>query len=390
MPHKCCVPGCRSNYRGQKYVSVFTFPSDADLKEKWLELIGRRDYVVSKNSVVCARHFQPHFIVTVDSVRRDDGTLLCVPRTKPKLQNDALPTIFPHSLSSSAKLPKKRKAAKNNNDNEGTNGLEISQQKCLIKDSVASFHALCKEIKGHIHQLQRKSSLAVTSMEENTDTCQFPVRGGVAEAEYVAQKLEFLEQQRKYMHLFTDHFIDQMIREGRSWVRQSVVDRPGFAEMCQSLDKAVEFLCLMCEELSGTWEVTDKMLTHPELGHASLVLPGIAPKKASLLTLAAANISRRQALTLCQETGMYSCPHCCVVFSHHDGLCSHMDRAHSQSTKGGRGSGRNHLQTEQEGTQPAASGAVIENRNLAQTKQKRAQLAEGDIGKVRLLTMSRL
>lgn len=42
-----------------------------------------------------------------------------------------------------------------------------------------------------------------------------------------------------------------MIREGKLWARNTVIHRQGFTEICQNLDKAVEFLCLMCEELSS-------------------------------------------------------------------------------------------------------------------------------------------
>ncbi|BFZ14281.1 hypothetical protein BsWGS_17319 [Bradybaena similaris] len=243
MPHSCCVRGCKSNFRGQEYVSLFRFPSDPDLKDKWLELIGRKDYVVNKNSVVCARHFEPHFIVTVNCVKRSDGSLLCVPRTKPKLQNDAVPTLFPQSSSSSSSvLPRKRKAAKDNKGTEDT-GDTLN---CLNKDSVASFRSLCKEIDSHIQQEMNKSNLAVASKDEDTSAS---AQGDAGEAAYVTQKLDFLEQQRKYVHMFADHVIDKMIREGQSWAKNTAANRLGFPEVCQNLDKAVKFLCVMCDEL---------------------------------------------------------------------------------------------------------------------------------------------
>lgn len=167
MPQKCCVPGCKSNYSSQEYVSVFTFPSDPDLKEKWIQQIGRKDYVVNKNSVVCAKHFQPHFVVTVDCVKRDDGTLLCVPRAKPKLQNDAFPTIFPHVSSSSSESPKKVKIASEKLGKPDSLELDSDHQSCLIKDSITSFHSLCREINSHI--LYRNSTSDLSTASENVD-----------------------------------------------------------------------------------------------------------------------------------------------------------------------------------------------------------------------------
>ncbi|BFZ14274.1 hypothetical protein BsWGS_17314 [Bradybaena similaris] len=238
MPCKCCVPGCRSNYRGQEYISMFTFPTDPDLKDKWLELIGQKDYIVKKNSLVCAKHFEPHFIVTANPVK---GTSLSTPRTRVKLQKDALPTIFPPvSSPSSFELFRKRKIIRKGT--EDTSDAENS----LIKDSVVSFRSLCKEIDSHIQQWMSKSNPAVTSEDEDTSRCP---QGDVGEAAYVTQKLKFLEQQRKYTHMFTDHLIDKMIREGQTWVKNVAVNRLGFPDVCQNLDKAVKFLCLMCDEL---------------------------------------------------------------------------------------------------------------------------------------------
>ena len=34
MVNKCSVVGCRSNYKGEKIVPVFSFPSDEDIKNR--------------------------------------------------------------------------------------------------------------------------------------------------------------------------------------------------------------------------------------------------------------------------------------------------------------------------------------------------------------------
>ncbi|BFZ14269.1 hypothetical protein BsWGS_17308 [Bradybaena similaris] len=238
---KCCVPGCRSNYRGKSHTPVFRFPSRPNLKKKWLELIGRRNYVVNKDSVVCAKHFQPHFLITVNHVKQDDGTILIVPRTTPKLQSGALPTVFPHaSPSSSAKLSRKRKAFEDDikDDATETGGVEINQQNCLIKDSTASFHSLCKENDSHIYQQMSKSNLAV----EDTSRCA------------------------------------QMVRGGQLRTRNAAKHRPGFTEVCQNSDKKVELLSLVCCEHSSTVTTDIKVEIPSPLEHnqTSLELPDSA------------------------------------------------------------------------------------------------------------------
>jgi hypothetical protein len=47
--------------------------------------------------VVCEKHFASDFIVREDKVTRPDGTVLSVLRKKPKLIENAYPTIFPKS-----------------------------------------------------------------------------------------------------------------------------------------------------------------------------------------------------------------------------------------------------------------------------------------------------
>ena len=46
MPDKCMVPACRRYYKNGRKVSSLSFPSDADLKQKWIHSI-RRDLKVS-------------------------------------------------------------------------------------------------------------------------------------------------------------------------------------------------------------------------------------------------------------------------------------------------------------------------------------------------------
>ena len=52
MPYKCCVPGCTGNYKSGPKVICFSFPSDAEEKEKWLRAIHRDDFTVTKHSKV--------------------------------------------------------------------------------------------------------------------------------------------------------------------------------------------------------------------------------------------------------------------------------------------------------------------------------------------------
>jgi hypothetical protein len=88
MPNKCCVPECTRNYdaasdRPHEKVSVFHFPTDVALRDKWYKSIPRNPEEYKNNKrppVVCEKHFATEFIVREDKVTRSDGTVLSVLR----------------------------------------------------------------------------------------------------------------------------------------------------------------------------------------------------------------------------------------------------------------------------------------------------------------------
>lgn len=63
MGFKCCVVNCRTNYDTQprKY-PVFAFPSQPELRKKWLEKIETKSQKVTHSSRVCVKHFKPEDI----------------------------------------------------------------------------------------------------------------------------------------------------------------------------------------------------------------------------------------------------------------------------------------------------------------------------------------
>lgn len=145
MPLHCCVTGCRGNYRASKEhptverVSVFKFPDDTALREKWLRLIPRENIPLNDKTVVCEKHFSEQFIIRIDTVRRDDGTILSVPRGHPKLTADAVPTLFPNTPSYlSSEPPKKRKAPDERRADMSFRD-EQSFQSWMENDSIGTF-----------------------------------------------------------------------------------------------------------------------------------------------------------------------------------------------------------------------------------------------------------
>uniref|UniRef100_A0A0K2TV72 THAP domaincontaining protein 5like [Acyrthosiphon pisum] n=1 Tax=Lepeophtheirus salmonis TaxID=72036 RepID=A0A0K2TV72_LEPSM len=102
----CCFPGCRTGYpalkivksdvpsASQPKVSLHLFPKDEELKKKWLRVIPRVDFVPSKHSRVCSRHFHESCF----RKERKDSNSTRAKKSKsfkiPRLKLDAVPTYL--------------------------------------------------------------------------------------------------------------------------------------------------------------------------------------------------------------------------------------------------------------------------------------------------------
>ena len=63
MPNVCSVLGCSTNRRPKRDtsslvgVSFHRFPTDSNLRNEWVERIGRVDWHPARRSLLCSRHF---------------------------------------------------------------------------------------------------------------------------------------------------------------------------------------------------------------------------------------------------------------------------------------------------------------------------------------------
>jgi hypothetical protein len=151
MPRKCCVPECKSNYDGQQEkVSAFSFPSDELRKKLWLSKIPRADFVPTKHSVVCAKHFTDSFIVRVDSVTRPDGSVLSVERQVPKLTDDAFPSLFPNCPSYMSSEPPTKRRRPDERREEAVKRDESVYQQWKEADKIKDFTDFTQNINKHV------------------------------------------------------------------------------------------------------------------------------------------------------------------------------------------------------------------------------------------------
>ena len=106
MVNKWCIVGCRSNYKGEEIVRAFSFPSEEDIKNRWIEFVNRKVWQPISSAVICIKHFESKFLKKGEHEKR----FRLIKTLKP------IPTIYPASRKASStykvslprKSPKKR------------------------------------------------------------------------------------------------------------------------------------------------------------------------------------------------------------------------------------------------------------------------------------------
>ncbi|KAH6945607.1 hypothetical protein HPB50_009291 [Hyalomma asiaticum] len=114
----CFAPGCNAGYvsarKQGKKASLFAVPVDDERRKAWERAIPRADNPLENNCIVCEAHFDERFIVR-SYKHVINGEPVEIPRDRPTLTVDAIPTIFPNLPAYlSKKLPPKRKTVSSN------------------------------------------------------------------------------------------------------------------------------------------------------------------------------------------------------------------------------------------------------------------------------------
>lgn len=88
---------------------MFRAPIEPERLAAWSRKIRRKDRALSHACVVCDRHFDERFIERTFRTKIN-GEIVEIPRDRPLLAKDAIPTIFPEAPKyHTKKLPRKRK-----------------------------------------------------------------------------------------------------------------------------------------------------------------------------------------------------------------------------------------------------------------------------------------
>ncbi|KAM7311030.1 hypothetical protein ISCGN_007938 [Ixodes scapularis] len=142
----CFVPGCRSGYvtphskgqlRSQK-LSLFAVPTDDNRFQAWQRALARFDKPLQKRCVLCELHFDNRFILRTYR-HTIQGEVVEIPRTRPSLAPDAVPTLFlnpPRPTRAKRRLP--RRAAQTPKSDDGGFSEDAARDDSGSSDGSAS------------------------------------------------------------------------------------------------------------------------------------------------------------------------------------------------------------------------------------------------------------
>jgi hypothetical protein len=103
MVNKCCAFGCKSGYDSQTTatdVAFHSFPTDPELREKWIRANPRKAFKPTKNSKICSLHFQPcDFVEGRSDTNKSRLNSKSPKRMRRYLKPGAVPTVFAHAPS---------------------------------------------------------------------------------------------------------------------------------------------------------------------------------------------------------------------------------------------------------------------------------------------------
>ena len=106
----CSVLGCYSGYptthkRGpeEKKYQLFSYPKSPMIRNLWVSRLNRENLAPSENSCVCVKHFLPSDFSAVPGDLAKNGSK----RTKYRLKDNAVPSLYLNGAESITKSPKR-------------------------------------------------------------------------------------------------------------------------------------------------------------------------------------------------------------------------------------------------------------------------------------------
>ncbi|KAH8010170.1 hypothetical protein HPB51_025605 [Rhipicephalus microplus] len=111
----CFAPGCSSGYvtarKSGRQVSLFSVPKDPERFKVWQRAVPRADKPLEATSVLCELHFDEQYLVRFFT-HTINGETVRIPRDRPKLTDNAIPTVYPNVPAYLSKKPPQKRTSR--------------------------------------------------------------------------------------------------------------------------------------------------------------------------------------------------------------------------------------------------------------------------------------
>ncbi|XP_015918805.1 MYND-type zinc finger-containing chromatin reader ZMYND8 isoform X2 [Parasteatoda tepidariorum] len=133
MPSRCWILGCPSNV-DRSNTKFFKFPHDEELKQLWIDAIGR-DVAPSDFSRVCSKHFRPEDVESLSIIPLVDSANNIPSRLK--LREGAVPCVFEGLV---PRRQRKKSSPKRNLSPEKTKNSKVMPRKCCVPGCKSNYN----------------------------------------------------------------------------------------------------------------------------------------------------------------------------------------------------------------------------------------------------------
>ena len=144
MPQTCVSSGCNSGYptnKSEEDIHYHRFPEEINLRNKWIQLVPRKNWTWNKHQRLCSQHFtaDDYQVKSLDknTSRRRNKSNQGVKRKV--LNNGAVPSIWPNLPSHLNKTSPTQRTTK-------LVSSELRREQCLMKDIINDIVSDLKDI----------------------------------------------------------------------------------------------------------------------------------------------------------------------------------------------------------------------------------------------------
>jgi len=151
MGFKCSVSGCKSGYDSQttdENVTFHTYPTNPEMRQKWIRANPRKDFLPTKHSRVCSLHFLPSDFTYVRSdTNKNRLKTVSQKLQRRRLKDDSVPSEFtnvPRYLSKLARTPRStKKATSGSRRQQAARKLQDLEECFQASDDVLLYRSPC-------------------------------------------------------------------------------------------------------------------------------------------------------------------------------------------------------------------------------------------------------